>query len=79
MYVRGIRTLFRFRGQVVSEITMSGHLVQVNLRRDGRWCRPYINKQINRILLQSPRRSPSPPGSRPEGRQMQRCENRTPH
>jgi transposase len=38
MYVRGIRRLFVFPGYVVSKITMSGDLVQVNLRRDGR-CR----------------------------------------
>jgi transposase len=36
MYVRGIRTLFCFSGYVVSKITLSGDLVQVNLRRDGR-------------------------------------------
>ena len=36
MYVRGIRTLFRFAGYVVSKITMSSDLVQINLRRDGR-------------------------------------------
>ena len=38
MYVRGIRALFRFSGYVVSRISMTGNLVQVNLRRDGR-CR----------------------------------------
>ena len=37
MYVRGIRTLFPFRGYVVSRITMSADLVQVNLRRDKRF------------------------------------------
>lgn len=36
MYVRGIRTLFRFVGFVVSAISMTSDLVQVNLRRDGR-------------------------------------------
>jgi len=38
MYVRGIRSLFSFGGYVVSGISMSAELVQVNLRRDGR-CR----------------------------------------
>jgi hypothetical protein len=37
MYVRGIRSLFRFPGYVVSSISMSAELVQVNLRRDGRF------------------------------------------
>jgi len=37
MYVHGIRALFAFAGYVVSKITMSGELVQVNLRRDGRY------------------------------------------
>jgi transposase len=37
MYVRGIRSLFSFPGYVVSKITMSGDLVQVNLRRDKRF------------------------------------------
>ena len=36
MYVRGIRALFRFAGYVVSSISMTSDLVQVNLRRDGR-------------------------------------------
>jgi hypothetical protein len=38
MYVRGIRALFAFEGYVVHKITISGELVQVNLRRDRR-CR----------------------------------------
>jgi len=37
MYVKGIRSLFRFPGYVVSSISMSADLVQVNLRRDGRY------------------------------------------
>ena len=37
MYVRGIRSLFRFDGYVVSSISMSEKVVQVNLRRDGRF------------------------------------------
>ena len=37
MYVHGIRALFRFQGYVVSRISMSGDLVQVNLRRDKRF------------------------------------------
>ena len=37
MYVRGIRSLFRFEGYVVSDISMSAELVQVKLRRDGRF------------------------------------------
>jgi hypothetical protein len=37
MYIRGIRSLFRFQGYVVSAISMSAELVQVNLRRDGRF------------------------------------------
>jgi len=37
MYVHGIRALFAFEGYVVSKITMSGDLVQVNLRRDRRF------------------------------------------
>jgi len=37
MYVHGIRALFAFAGYVVSKITMSSDLVQVNLRRDGRY------------------------------------------
>ena len=37
MYVHGIRTLFSFRGYVVSRIAMSSDLVQVNLRRDERF------------------------------------------
>jgi transposase len=36
MYVRGIRSLFRFDGYVVSSISMSADLVQVKLRRDAR-------------------------------------------
>jgi transposase len=36
MYIRGIRSLFSFPGYVVSKISMSGELVQVNLRRDRR-------------------------------------------
>lgn len=38
MYVHGIRKLFRFAGYVVARISMTGDLVQVNLRRDAR-CR----------------------------------------
>ena len=37
MYVKGIRSLFRFPGYVVSSISMSADLVQVNLRRDRRY------------------------------------------
>jgi hypothetical protein len=37
MYVQGIRALFAFEGYVVSKITMSGEVVQVNLRRDRRF------------------------------------------
>lgn len=37
MYVRGIRSLFRFKGYVASSISMSAELVQVNLRRDKRF------------------------------------------
>jgi len=37
MYVHGIRALFAFEGYVVSKITMSGDVVQVNLRRDKRF------------------------------------------
>ena len=37
MYVRGIRSLFEFPGYVVQKITMSRDLVQVFLRRDGRF------------------------------------------
>lgn len=37
MYVHGIRTLFPFRGYVVSRMTVSADLVQVNLRRDKRF------------------------------------------
>ena len=37
MYVHGIRGVFAFEGYVVHKITMSGDLVQVNLRRDGRY------------------------------------------
>jgi transposase len=36
MYVQGIRSLFSFDGYVVSKISMSAELVQVNLRRDRR-------------------------------------------
>ena len=37
MYVHGIRSLFAFEGYVVSKISMSGEIVQVNLRRDRRY------------------------------------------
>lgn len=37
MYVRGIRSLFCFPGFVVSKISMSRELVQVNLERDKRF------------------------------------------
>jgi transposase len=37
MYVRGIRSLFRFPGYVVSRISMSAEMVQVNLKRDRRY------------------------------------------
>lgn len=37
MYVRGIRSLFQFKGYVVSSISMSRELVQVNLERDQRF------------------------------------------
>lgn len=37
MYVRGIRSLFRFPGYVVSKISMNDELVQVNLERDERY------------------------------------------
>lgn len=37
MYVRGIRSLFRFPGFVVSQISMTNGFVQVNFRRDGRY------------------------------------------
>lgn len=37
MYVHGIRSLFRFPGFVVSKISMSTELVQVNLERDKRF------------------------------------------
>jgi transposase len=40
MYVKGIRSLFSFPGYVVSGISMSAELVQVNLRRDGRYGLP---------------------------------------
>jgi hypothetical protein len=36
MYVHGIRKLFRFAGYVVSKISMTSDLVQVNLRRSKR-------------------------------------------
>jgi hypothetical protein len=38
MYGHGIRALFALVGYVVSKITVSSDLVQVNLRRDAR-CR----------------------------------------
>jgi len=37
VYIKGIRSLFRFPGHVVSKISMSSELVQVKLRRDGRY------------------------------------------
>jgi len=37
MYVRGIRALFAFPGYVVTKISMTSDLVQVNLRRDRRF------------------------------------------
>ena len=37
MYVHGIRRLFAFEGYIISKITMSSELVQVNLRRDKRF------------------------------------------
>ena len=37
MYVHGIRRLFAFEGYVVQKITMTGDLIQVHLRRDGRY------------------------------------------
>ena len=62
MYVRGIRTLFRFAGYVVSKITMNGELVQVNLRRDRRH-RPACpscgaTMARNRVKLQTARDMP---------------------
>lgn len=36
MYVYGIRRLFVFGGYIVTKISMTNELVQVNLRRDGR-------------------------------------------
>lgn len=62
MYVRGIRTLFRFSGYVVSKISMSGDFVQVNLRRDSR-CRlacPACGATMarNRTKLQTARDMP---------------------
>jgi transposase len=62
MYVHGIRALFVFEGYVVSKITMSGDLVQVNLRRDGRYrlsC-PGCGGRMNghRTLIQTARDLP---------------------
>jgi len=37
MYVHGIRALFAFEGYVVRKITICSEIVQVNLRRDGRY------------------------------------------
>ena len=37
MYVRGIRSLFAFAGYVVSRVSVSAQLVQVNLKRDKRY------------------------------------------
>jgi len=68
MYVRGIRTLFRFAGYVVSKITMNGELVQVNLRRDRRH-RPACpscgaTMARNRVKLQTARDMPWGPAMR---------------
>lgn len=62
MYVRGIRSLFRFAGYVVSKISMSSSLVQVNLRRDKRLglkcpaCGGAMH--CNRVILQTARDLP---------------------
>jgi len=62
MYVRGIRKLFAFKGYVVSKISMTNDLVQVNLRRDRR-CRPACpaceaTMGRNRVKLQTARDLP---------------------
>jgi transposase len=62
MYVRGIRSLFAFEGYVVGKITMSGEIVQVNLRRDARY-RPACpacgaTMGVNRTKLQTARDMP---------------------
>jgi transposase len=67
MYVHGIRALFAFEGYVVSKITMSGDLVQVNLRRDGRHrlaC-PSCGATMacNRVKLQTARDMPWGPAT----------------
>ena len=62
MYVHGIRALFVFEGYVVQKITMSGDLVQVDLRRDGRYrprcpgCGGRMN--VHRTLIQTARDLP---------------------
>lgn len=62
MYVHGIRTLFPFEGYVVHKVTMSGELVQVNLRRDRRYrlacpaCGATMAR--NRVKLQTARDMP---------------------
>lgn len=62
MYVHGIRALFCFEGYVVHKITMSGQIVQVNLRRDGRRrlrcaaCGGRMN--VHRTLIQTARDLP---------------------
>lgn len=62
MYVRGIRSLFAFAGFVVSRISMSRELVQVNLERDKRFglaC-PACGRPMhcNRVTLQTARDLP---------------------
>jgi len=62
MYVRGIRALFAFPGYVVTKISMTTDLVQVNLRRDRRYglkC-PACGARMgqNRIKLQTARDLP---------------------